>query len=132
MALRDWHFVLSGVAPAKGRAAEIVPIYGRKWAELRLSPEFACLAPEVQRHTLVHELIHCHLAAAQCYADAMLRKAARHAFDMNVEIGIDGLADAIAPLMPLPQQPDETASPGGVRELPAPDLFIRPPQMGQA
>jgi len=53
----------------------------------------------------VHELIHCHFATAHLYADEVLEivsMLARRAFDLNMEMGIDGMADAIAPFMPLP------------------------------
>lgn len=74
-------------------------------AELRVSCSFSQMPPEAKRHLLVHELIHCHFAAAHLYADEVLEivsMLARRAFDLNMEMGIDGMADAIAPFMPLP------------------------------
>ncbi len=88
-----------------GRAAEIMLIQGRRLAELRVSHLFSQMSLEAKRHLLVHELIHCHFATAHLYADEVLEivsMLARRAFDLNMEMGIDGMADAIAPFMPLP------------------------------
>ena len=101
LALKDWRIdVLDELPSGDGAFASIYPIVGRKWANLRMSEEFL-VAPKLdQRQTIAHELVHCHFApllrlleARDQYDDAM-----RHA----LEYGVDGLADGIAPLLPLP------------------------------
>src|ERR1035438_6620887 len=55
--LRDWHIVWDGPIDPEGDAAGTCnTIYGRKIA--RISIEAG--TPEELRHTLVHELVHCH------------------------------------------------------------------------
>lgn len=103
--LRDWTVVVKDDEPEdKDSHASIHCVYGRKRALLRLSDDFLGDDPEDQRHTVVHELLHCHLDDAYWYAIDRIGgdAAARQAFDRFAEKAVDGLADAIAPLMPTP------------------------------
>ncbi len=104
LALRDWTFVVSDDQPANHNAmASTVIWYGRRRATIRLSEEFLKESEENQRHTSAHELIHCHL-------DTLERLATREAesgdlirpIRLALELAVDGLADAIAPFLPLP------------------------------
>jgi hypothetical protein len=99
--LKDWEILISPQAPAGDETiASIQPIYGRKSALLRLSDGFLTDSATDQRHTLVHELIHCHAAPLQrlLESEEHMTAGARQA----IEYCVDGLADAIAPLLPLP------------------------------
>jgi hypothetical protein len=61
--LKDWRFVLLRTEtpdnPANGM--EVASLFGRHVAYLRFCTDFRELRPEVQRHAIVHELIHCHV-----------------------------------------------------------------------
>lgn len=102
LALRDWNFVVSPEPCAPRFNARIEPTFGRKLATLHVRADFLCLAPHEQRHALTHELLHCHFAPACDVAREVLPKRALGAFIVNLEYGVDGLADALAPLLPLP------------------------------
>lgn len=109
MALRDWTFsVLSEPAEAD-ESAHIDITYGRKHALIRVAHDFVEFRPAAQRHSIVHELVHCHLEPACSIFQNEVQDALGFAsgsllwagFKRNVEYGVDGLADAIAPLLPL-------------------------------
>jgi hypothetical protein len=99
--LKDWEILISPQAPAGDDAiASIQPIYGRKSALLRLSEGFLTDSGPEQRHTLVHELVHCHLAHLQRLLESEQHDTA--GARLAIEYCVDGLADAVAPLLPLP------------------------------
>jgi hypothetical protein len=105
--LKDWEFDIVQQAPSGDDSiASVQPVYGRKLAILRLSEGFLNDSYVEQRHTLVHELIHCHAAPLQrlLESEEHMTAGARQA----IEYCVDGLADAIAPLLPLP--PADTRS----------------------
>jgi hypothetical protein len=107
LCLRDWQLLLSEEQPSgENSIASIEPIYGRKFATLRMSEGFLNDTPSEQRHTLVHELLHCHLAPLQRLIEA--NNEMTQAYKMAIEYAVDGLADAIAPLLPVP--PSSTRS----------------------
>lgn len=103
LALRDWTFVLEPEHCTPGRNAEIQPCFGRKHATLRLSNLFLQMPAGLQRHTLVHELMHCHLAELSFYIQHLAFGDALRAARIMQEMAVDGLADAMAILLPLPQ-----------------------------
>jgi hypothetical protein len=65
LALKDWTLVLSCDRPDDGNAtAAIYAVPGRKRAYLYLSDGFLeDDDPVDQRHSIVHELVHCHVAS---------------------------------------------------------------------
>lgn len=104
--LRDWTIrVMDDEPEDKDAAASCQCIYGRKLANIRLAGSFLDDEPAEQRHTVVHELLHCHLDDAYWFAYGQLPGdgGTREAFVRFFEKGIDGLADAISPLLPLPE-----------------------------
>lgn len=114
MLLADWTFDVKWESPSDPDAlANCTPIFGRKRATLRFCDDFRNLVADEQRDTVVHELIHCHFAPAQCQVEKDLE---RHlgvqadqlffeSFKRNVEYAVDGLAGAIAKHMPLIEWP---------------------------
>jgi hypothetical protein len=108
--LSDWTIELSRVQAAADEAANIEAVYGQKRAVMCLGPTFLNLSIEDQRQTVVHELIHCHLQAATDVVRrtndyALSEEGAEIAwigFMGEVEYATDGLADAVAPFLPLP------------------------------
>lgn len=124
LGLRDWHIVLAGgddPPDNRDHAACITVYYGRKRARIRLSREWDGMSPEDQRHCLVHELLHAHvdpMRTALSNAASTLGDAAygilKGAHDDALELAVDGIADAIAPYLPLPdaeanEQPEVAA-----------------------
>jgi hypothetical protein len=99
--LRDWRIDINEDAPSGQDAiASCQPVTGRKYAVLRLSESFLSDPKPDQRHTLTHELLHCHLGPMH----RMLEQSGDlpAAALLAIEYCVDGLADAIAPLLPEP------------------------------
>jgi hypothetical protein len=78
-------------------------------AELAVSDEFLAASPADRRYTMVHELLHVHLAPLSHRADDLvehLPKKARDGWETALyrdeELIVDALAQLIAPFMPLP------------------------------
>jgi hypothetical protein len=71
---------------------------------VRLSDDLLDEPANKQREVLVHELLHCHFDDAYFFARNHVEggEPAKDALMRFFEKGIDGLADAIAPMMPLP------------------------------
>lgn len=122
MGLRDWTIHLMHEPTDDADAwADVTPLEGRKHANIRLCRDWAGMSPADKRHALVHELIHCHLAPVQ---DAirldLVRPPGQTAYDLafggyrrTVEYAVDGLADAVGPLMP--SYPDVSPKPAKAR-----------------
>ena len=102
MRLKDWEVEISSVQPSQDADASIKCVFGRKLAVIRLSDTFLESKPEEQRHTIIHELTHCHYAACNEIAENKLPCDAYGAWQMDWEYGIDATADMLAPFMPLP------------------------------
>lgn len=102
MALRDWTILVSDDPPSTDGLASVAPTFGRKLATIRLSEPFLAGTPEEQRHVCVHELIHCHLDPAWEIATDAMPGAVEPAFRRMAEYATDGLAEALARHLPLP------------------------------
>jgi hypothetical protein len=101
LCLRDWRIDVYEDAPSDGSAiASCAPVTGRKYAVIRLSESFLTDGGPEQRHTLTHELLHCHLGPMARLLEA--NEAMRPSVQLAMEYCVDGLADAIAPLLPEP------------------------------
>jgi hypothetical protein len=101
--LKDWRIDVSDEPPSNEDAiANIECVYGRKWAIIRLSDKWLADPEEEQRLYAIHELIHAHYSHADGVAEELLSKGERRAYIRALEYGVDGLANAIAPLLPLP------------------------------
>jgi len=110
MELRDWTIEVSSEPPGRDDAiATMQPVDGRKLAVMRLCPGFRDREAEDQRHTIVHEILHCHFAAADHAVEndleGLLGKPADgifyEAFRRSLEYGIDATAAAVAKHLPL-------------------------------
>ena len=111
MHLKDWRVELRQRPPEnKDAAAEVLCTYGRKLAYIYFAQDWADIEAEKQRHFVVHELVHLHLQTVRDMVEqdmkGVLGNQAHEVllwpFKRALEYGVDGLADAIAPLMPLP------------------------------
>jgi hypothetical protein len=99
--LRDWRIDVYEDAPSDGSAtASCQPVTGRKYAVIRLSESFLTDDKADQRHTLTHELLHCHLGPMTRLLEAQENMTS--SVQLAMEYCVDGLADAIAPLLPEP------------------------------
>src|SRR4051794_37550360 len=64
--LWDWTFRISDETTGEEHVlAEVRPAEGRKLADIIFCADFRDRAREEQRHTVAHELVHCHFAAVQ-------------------------------------------------------------------
>ena len=112
LGLRDWSFDVrrsdeeQSRHPGEQVIATCHPYYGRKVAEITLHPLFFELAPDRQRHALIHEMVHCHLAAVQNQVEEDLKEHFSDSaysvffdsFRRNLEYAIDGIAETFAEL----------------------------------
>lgn len=99
--LRDWRIEVSEELPAgENSIASCQPVYGRKYAVIRLSEGFLNDDHDEQRHTVIHELLHCHTGPMNRLLEA--EESFTASVRQTMEYMVDGLADAIAPLLPLP------------------------------
>jgi hypothetical protein len=105
LALRDWHVEIVDAYPNDGAQASIETLYGRRRAMISLSEEFLADDPAGQRQALAHELIHCHVDTLYRVGHDAVPKDVECALHRLMEHCVDGLADAIAPLLPLPPEP---------------------------
>jgi hypothetical protein len=115
MGLRDWRAEIHAEEPPESpeSRASVECLYGRKYCIVRLGDAFLDSAPADQRQTLVHELTHCHFDAAYSVAAEPLGEAVAGIYRRLFEYGIDALAVAWAPHLPLPPAP---AGPGPKRK----------------
>jgi hypothetical protein len=109
LGLRDYIVSVDDRSPPAGQIAECVTQDGRAEVLLRFCDSFGFLPPDEQRHAVVHELLHPHFdRPARVVADtAPLIEDAAYAilvagYRRHVEIAVDTLAAALAPMMPLP------------------------------
>lgn len=107
--LSDWTIIVNVADMAQdGALADITPWIHQRRAELRFGHAFADLSAADARQTIVHELLHCKLFAAQTLVEEIITastgsKAARLALiavNASIEQATDDLADVIAPHMP--------------------------------
>lgn len=118
--LRDWFFYLmrdpaedsdSQLATRNDEClASIERTDGAKVAYLRLGRNFLKLEPDQQRHTIVHEALHCHLTDLNSliqedlaqHLDEKVHALVCKTFIRDLEYAIDGIASEFAKAMPLP------------------------------
>ena len=107
--LRDWDLRLLHETCDDDCNAQCAIVYGRKLAYIRVNEDFRGYAPGRIRQTIVHELVHCHFAAADNQVqhdldDHLGDQTAQvffNAFRRQMEYGVDAMAAALAPHMPL-------------------------------
>jgi hypothetical protein len=108
MGLRDWTFeIVDGNPDPADAIATCEPIEGRRIARLRFSVRFESLPVTEKRHAVVHELVHAHLAQFTDDAHSFAKGSTGYAVAWpmalrSLEYAVDGLAEALAPTMPLP------------------------------
>jgi hypothetical protein len=107
--LRDWTLTLSNNPAPKDCYGHMTETYGRKLAVIEVCADFRNLDAEQQRHTIVHELVHCHLAPPTNMVLNDLEKELSDTTDRifwasykrQIEYSTDALASALAKHLPL-------------------------------
>lgn len=112
MGLRDWTInIMSDEPDVKEAYASVACTYGRRIASVWFADGFELLPPDVQRHVIVHELLHVHFDRITTLASQSLPMVmgapAYGVFDEalrdHLEHGVDAVADAFACALPLPE-----------------------------
>lgn len=103
MGLSHWTMSVSHRPPEEGNIASVGMTRGRYYATIYLSDRFLDDdSPGEQRDTVVHELIHCQLAAVDRLAQDNIPSRLLGTFDNLVEYAIDLMAKSWSQLLPLP------------------------------
>lgn len=103
LGLRDWTVGIDhGPLSVPDRLAEADTRRGRKILWVTLSEAFLDSAPDRQRQTIVHELLHAHHSHLQFLISDNLNESAAGVFTLALEYAIDGIAEEWAKLLPLP------------------------------
>jgi hypothetical protein len=122
MSLRDWTFDVELGDADEGKdarpdgsrwGASCAPVPGRKFATITLAPGQREEDPAELRQTVVHELTHCHFFGLwDTVRNDTLLPLGQQTYDMfianierHMEYGVDAMADALAPHMPLIEWP---------------------------
>ncbi len=107
--LADWRIRLATEPAADGQNAQAYQPFDARRTYIRVRDGWLDMEPEEQRDTIVHELLHLHLAEMSGMINddtgELLDKAAYHIlheqYRLAEERAVDTLAGAIAPLLPL-------------------------------
>lgn len=127
--LKDWTILFDQSPPENDDAiASIDPCEGRKVATVHICSDFWEREADEQRQTITHELIHCHHdSASEIVRVDLVKHLSQQAYDIlwggykrQMEYCVDGLADAIAPFLPLPPWAAVTAEPNQDEQQPRP------------
>lgn len=122
MGLRDWRFDVLEQEPETGKeyegtnfqaSASCEPTPNQRRASLRFADDFSSKSRDEARHILVHELLHCHMAAVyECGRNGVLDQLSQSTYNMFMfsftqawETAIDAIAIAWAEKLPLPKFP---------------------------
>lgn len=108
--LGHWRLDFPREAPTNADAAASVQAMERRnIATIRLGEGWYAASREAQRQYAVHELLHLHLARLDFAIGDFARVTddqsygiIRTAVSRHLELTVDGLADVLAPLLPLP------------------------------
>lgn len=107
--LRDWTITIDDDPCDEAFAARVECTEGRKHATISFNERFTTYAPEDQRQTIVHELVHAHLAVCWRMVQTDLVNPLGHegygffcdSYRRAQEYAVDAIADALAKHMPL-------------------------------
>ena len=107
LGLSQWRVYLSSADEDADYQGQVQIPYGRHVATIRLSvPE----SPECLRNTVVHELLHCQFERItwafnnfQDVVGSIAWTVGNGAYTDALEVTIDALSGAIAPMLPLPE-----------------------------
>jgi hypothetical protein len=106
LGLSHWKLDVSDNPPDFKRPADATVVaWDMKFrATISLSDEFLKQSSDQQAELVVHELLHCHFAHHDALLEEYIPSHATLALDHAQERAICGLAAAIAPLLPSPEE----------------------------
>lgn len=119
--LSHWNITISPEFASDDALANVSITEWQHTAIITLHKDFRKDSPESLRGTLIHELLHCHLSAMSESCQEILKSSKTHDADDPIinaaitsieyqgERAIDLIAEAIAPLFPLPDIPKSVA-----------------------
>jgi hypothetical protein len=111
MLLAHWDIVLDRRSSENGSGASVTPRDGAHEAHIWVSAAFDSYTRDTQRHCIVHELVHLHLAPLGYHLEMQggrkkgeenVRARIERGHTSHEEYAVDDLARIIAPHMPLP------------------------------
>lgn len=112
LGLKDWTITISPdpVEKSANASAQVTCPAGAKIADIEFGADFASKSREEQRWTVVHELVHLHFEPMALMTEEVAKKTMSPeagsvfsaAFIHELEYGVDGVAVAVSPLLPLP------------------------------
>lgn len=112
LGLKDWRIVVMDAPPDDpDQLAAVSVVRGRKIARMYLCPDWATRSAEERRLGVAHELVHCHIEPILVVVESARSAMPEWVFDMHYrdvdmasEQAVDGIATAIAPQLPLPEE----------------------------
>lgn len=110
MGLGDWEIFISDRASQEHTNASVHAVLGRRLSPIYLSKGWWTYSPQVQRNTMVHELLHLvHHFQSEVIRLTGITNAVWRQFEMHTEYMVDHLAGIIDQNMPLPITPQEVS-----------------------
>lgn len=104
--LHHWDVYLTKAPAADDCNASIHPVYGRHAAGLSVNKNWFDYSPEVQRNTILHELLHvAHNRQTELVRTTSQTSAVWTTFERETELMVDHLATALEEHFPLPKKP---------------------------
>lgn len=107
LSLRDWTFNVEYEPCDPKAGGEIDITYGRKLADIKLPRDIRTRQRSRNRHSIVHELIHCHFEHGAILIRQMEKQIGQMAhaplwegYAQALELGVDALAESLAVFMP--------------------------------
>lgn len=105
LGLQTWDVYLTAAPSSDDCNASIHPVYGRHSAGLSVNKNWYSLSPEVQRNTIIHELLHvAHNRQTEVIRTTKQRDEVWVTFERETELMVDHLATALEDLFPLPDR----------------------------
>jgi hypothetical protein len=117
MGLSHWTILVQAKPCSPDALGETEVVHGQHLAKMYLHKDFRKDTPEDVRATIVHELLHCHMAVIEEAVSEMLKpdlddqkgkaihKMVASLIDYECERIIDALAESMGKWMPLPDMP---------------------------
>lgn len=106
LGLRHWDIFLASVAAKETTNASIHAVYGRHVAALAVNKNWWSYSREVQRNTILHEVLHIvHNAQTEVIRTSKQLNAVWVTFERETELMVDHLANSLEDMFPLPEIP---------------------------
>lgn len=110
MNLDNWDIYIGREASAAHTLASVHPVYGRHIAVIAVSKDWWSFTPEIQRNTIVHELIHViHNRQTEVIRTTPMSTGLWRTFERETEMMVDHLTIVFASFLPMPPTPEDIA-----------------------